>query len=95
MREVHDHRSGPCDLPDYDDWLVELRSVRQPHLLGFRYRCVWDLEPAAYESICGCSACTGSFDRRASRRGERRAAAAEVRSQLSEASGADDDRVRS
>lgn len=68
--EVHDHRSGVCDLPSPAEYAAMLRAERYyyPRLT----HCRWDLDWQRMWNICGCALCTGKYERRAERRRSRR-----------------------
>ncbi len=87
LREEHDHREGPCDLPDREVWLSELRAVRQPWRLYGRYRCVWEVVMPPGTPFCGCALCSGVFEKERPSRVARRAGVREVRAQLDEVEG--------
>lgn len=68
----HDHRFGPCDLPDLT-----------PHTAGdISTSCYWAMGTAMLfgrDSGCGCGWCNGQLERRTRTRAERRDIAARLR----------------
>jgi hypothetical protein len=65
--EVHDHRDGPCDLPTLAEFLHAVKDGGWPH----DQCCGWDIDIRAIPPTCGCSLCTGRFERRWERRRDR------------------------
>lgn len=61
--EHHDHRDGPCDLPDIATWVAD--PDRLDRRCSYRYR--FESGP----NICGCPMCTQAPYRKAARRRER------------------------
>lgn len=68
-REVHDHRTGPCDLPATPR--DEEKRFRQEGWAGHqKANCYWDFHMEG-TSTCGCHMCTSHNERRAERRANR------------------------
>jgi hypothetical protein len=81
--ELHDHRTGPCDLPTLAQWRHMLSSDRRHWLLYSTLRCTWTLS-SEQQHLCGCAMCTGRFDRQQDRRRTRRQATRDIHDQLTE-----------
>lgn len=69
-QEVHDHRSGPCDLPK--DPLTYPDTSAVPKTWSCT-RCYWDVQlNHLYDHhVCGCRMCTGYYERKWDNRKER------------------------
>ena len=67
VRERHDHRDGPCDLPDPAAFAAAVRADRWR--AWRRTRCRYDVDWLAMS--CGCPMCTGRDWRRQERRRDR------------------------
>lgn len=75
---LHDHRTGPCDLPPLEVWFARLRA--DGWAATWRASsCAWDVDLHAVPRGCGCAMCTGRHDRRAERRRDRARTRRELR----------------
>jgi hypothetical protein len=74
MVERHDHRYGPCDLPDVDVWQAAMRGRRSA--CDVDTGCRWDVDEHRIPRSCGCRMCTAHACRRVDRRRDRHAARA-------------------
>jgi len=70
--ELHDHRTGPCDLPPLAEWREWINRVGGTP----PWRCVWELRLGSMPRLCGCRLCTlHDLNREDRRRGRHQARA--------------------
>ena len=76
--EDHDHRDGPCDLPDLRTWRAWNEAPGTgsagPDSAVAPWRCGWNLRDRRLANRCGCRLCTYHWERREDRRRDRRSA---------------------
>lgn len=67
IRELHDHRHGPCELAPLAEWLAAHRAHRHGVTdVGGAARCRYELDE--FGLSCGCALCTNRDERHQDRR---------------------------
>ena len=65
-KECHDHRTGPCDLINIDDFIAAAKAGKTSRL-----RCRYEVVAELRFKSCGCRTCTAHDIRREDRRRSR------------------------